>query len=332
MPMENFFQTTLDDYEAFEQLSWNRGEGWKLPSFPMIEKNLEGMMQGLYLLAAESNVGKSAAMMNILYDVCSHPENKMFGIYYSLDDGKFEIMPRVVAMMQSIPISVVSKPKRYQNHIEDGGELTSLYTEYLRKMRSGMAALKELNGKFKVEDGSKIKCAEDLYQHMVNLQIYVKSIDPEMNIIVAIDSINDIRFRDRHFSNAQDKHGEVARMVKEWTVELGIPILASCHLRKLNQNRRPTLDDLKESVEYVYESSLVWLLYSDVGKNKQSAKIYYTAEGNSIKQPVIEFDWAKNKLSSYKGRSYCYFAPQYSKAMECDEEAANTFDSSIYEN
>lgn len=331
-PVSDFFQSTLDDYDDFDKVAWAKGDGYRLPSFPIVEEKLEGLGEGMYLFAAESNVGKSAVMINMLFDACAHKPNKLFGIYYSLDDPKRDIIPRVISMNQLIPISASAKPKRYQNLIDAGEENASIYQEYLDKRKTGLDDLRSLNAQFKIVDSETIHSAEEMFDHMRQLQIYIKAMDPEANIIVAIDSIDDIRFRDKQFGSTTDRHAEIARTVKHWaTTDLHIPIFGSRHLSKLKQNRRPTLDDLKDSNEYVYEASLVWLLYNDVSKNKQAAKIYTNEEGVEGKSPVIELDWAKNKVSSYKGRTYTYFSPEYSKCSECSQDVAKRFDALVYE-
>jgi len=331
MQIEDYFQTSLEDYDDFDKLAWSKGNGYTLPSFPLLTDKLEGLESGLYLFAAESNVGKSAVMTNLIYDAATYKPNNLFGIYYSLDDSKFEIIPRIISMDQLIPISVASKPKRYQNMIDNAEENSDIYETMLNKRIVGINNLKNNNSLFKIEDSSKIKCAEDMYEHMKKVQIYVKSLNPDANIIVAIDAINDIKFRDKHFDSVPKENSEIARTVKDWTTQLDIPIFASVHLRKINQNRRPTLDDLANSIEYVYESSVVFLLFNDVSKNKNSAKIYYNKEDYEYKLPVIEMDWAKNKKSSFKGRTYNLFSPEYSKAIECDADTTKRFDALIYE-
>ena len=84
--LEDFFQTSLDDLEAFDNRCWNKGNGYKIPHYPLMEKYLEGGESGLYIFAGQSNSGKTAIMMNVLKDMCSCKENKLFGVYYSLDD------------------------------------------------------------------------------------------------------------------------------------------------------------------------------------------------------------------------------------------------------
>lgn len=328
--VKDFMESTLEDLDAFEDNAWNKGDGYAFKNFPMMTENLEGLDEGLYLVAGESNTGKSALMMNMVYDLCSNPDNKLFGIYYSLDDTKYDIIPRIVAMDQSIPIGVVSKPQRYQNMIDNAEENSSTYQMYLDKRREGLDKLKTQSNCFKIEDGSVIKSAEEMFQHMKQLQLYIKAIDPEMNIVVAIDAVDDIRFASKHFGSTTDRHAEIARTIKEWSTELHIPIFGSRHLSKLRQNRRPTLDDLKDSNEYVYEASVVWLVHNDVSKNKQAAQIFYQPDNSPEKLPVLEIDWAKNKKSSFKGRTYSYFIPNFSKATECKENESKRYDTIVY--
>lgn len=334
--MEDFFKTTLSDLDIFNERCWSKGDGYSMPGYPEMEKNLEGVESGLYLFAGESNSGKSALMMNIIKDMCSYRPNKLFGVYYSLDDSKHEIIPRIIAMEQQIPIASASKPKRFENMINDcDNDNVALYSEYLEKRQIGLDKLKSESDLFKVEDSTKIKSSTDLKNHMIKLQTYIKSIDPEMNIIVAIDAINDIKPDSKEFGKIESstkKIEEVSKFVKDLSVELDIIIFSSTHLRKLNGNRRPTVDDLKEANTLLYEASVVWLVFNDVSKNKGGATIYWndqSVDGN--KGAVIEIDWAKNKKSSFKGRTFTKFMPYFSLCKESNKDEANRFEALIYQ-
>lgn len=329
--MEDFFETTEQDLDNFEEHSFKKGHGYAMPGFPEMEKKIEGLEAGMYLFAGESNSGKSAAMMNLLYSVCTHTENNLYGVYYTLDDSRNEIIPRIIAMNQSIPISVASKPQRYIDMIDKGEENSATYQDWLDNRVEGINKLKEMKNRFKIVDGNEIRSAEQLYDHMKRVKIYLEAFDPDCKMIVAIDSLNDLRFTSRKLKPGNELNSAIAREVKEWATEFDIPIFGSCHLRKLNGNRRPTVDDLKESVEYIYEASLVWLVHNDVSKNKESANVYYNRDDMDEKAPVLELDWAKNKKSSFKGRTYCYFVPEMSKLSECDKDAMKRFDALVYE-
>lgn len=341
--MIDFFEEGKNDIDTFNEFAWNTGEGYVLPNYPHVSSNLEGLTAGLYLFAGASNHGKSAIMMNMMHDACMHADNNLFGIYFSLDDSKNEIIPRIVAMDQRIPISAVSKPSRYKNFIEaveangtqemDMGTVLE-YEEYLMKRDEGLENLKNNSNRLKIEDSTRCTNLADIEDYIQKAIAYVKSIDENMNIMIALDSINDIGLPPGMKSNSNnDKLEIVSKTVKNWAVKYDIPIFASTHLRKLNGNRRPTLDDLKESNTLLYEASVVWLVYNDVSANKQGAKIYATdSTGDTIlKTPIIELDWGKNKKSSYKGLSFNYFSPEHSKAIECGEDVIRRFNALIFE-
>lgn len=329
---EDYFTVMLDDLNEFDERSWNIGDGLKSPRFSTVTDKLEGLSSGLYLLAAESNVGKSAIMTNIVEDIVTHAPNKTFGVYFSLDDSKNELIPRIIAMREGIRISTVAKPQRAQNMIDNNHEESELLIDELAKREAGINNLKTDANKLMIVDSTKVKTLDEIKAYITRVDNYIKAIDPEMKLVVAIDSIKDIILDDHYgIKTTNEASDYIARAVKHWTVELDIPIFSSVHLRKLNGNRRPTLDDLKDSNVLVYEASVIWLLFNDVSKNKQAAKIFHRNEGQEEKLPIIEFDWAKNKKSSYKGRTFCYFSPEMSRAAECSVDVMRRFNALLYE-
>ena len=329
--MEDFFATGIVAVDEFNKTCWNKGEGYKIPAFQLMQDKLEGLENGFYIFAGESNCGKSAIMMNTLLDIATCEENNLFGIYVSLDDSQEDIMARTVAMRMGLPISVCSKPKLWEKRIENGDPDSVHIKEMLQLREEGLDYMKSIAHRFQIIDETKVKNAEQLYDLLKKIQMYLAAKDPDIKMIVAIDSLSDIRFADEKLKPGKELNDHIAKTVKSWAVtDFKIPIFGSVHLRKLNNNRRPTMDDLKESGEYSYEASLVWLVHNDVSKNKQIANIYYNEEGSEEKLPIIELDWAKNKKSSFKGRTYYYFAPGRSVLEECPIEAVKRYDSLVY--
>ena len=129
-------------------------------------------------------------LLNILEDLCMTEENKLFGIFFSLDDSKNKVIPRVVAMRETIPISAVAKPARYKQMIDNGHEDTLLFNEYLTKRKEGLESLKADSNKMVIFDSTEIKTFTQLYDTIKNVYMYVKSQDEDANIVVAIDSYN----------------------------------------------------------------------------------------------------------------------------------------------
>jgi len=332
--IRNYIEDSITDIDNFDQYCQTKGSGYIMPSFPHITDSLEGLEAGMYLIASESNHGKSALLMNMMFDLCNEESNNLFGIYYSLDDSMMEIIPRIIAMDQRIPIAAAAKPRRYQDAIEELTQQSIQYQDWLEKRDLGLQRLKDMSRRFKIEDSNRIRSREDIEKHMEMVLSFIRTeINSEMNIVVAIDSINDIRFENKFFKSSTEKHNEVAKVVKDWATGFNIPIFASSHLRKLNANRRPNIDDLKESGEYAYEASLVWMVHNDLSKNGYGAKIYYVDEDDPYdeRKPIIEINWAKNKKSSYKGHSFCFFVPNQSKVIECPSDLMDIYKTRIFE-
>lgn len=327
---EELIANAKESIRYVEERNWQMGYGYEAPSFPLFTQKLEGLESGLYLFAGESNCAKTGLMLNIFWDLVLHSPNKLYGIYFSLDDAKTEIYPRVIAMQQTIPIGCVKKPRVYEDKAKQDPNNYSHYLDFIAKRKVGYDNLIEQAEHFSVFDASNQEdgCAneQDMYDKIKKIQEAVRNSDPDASIIVVIDAIDDIRLK----TEVVDRAEEIAKTVKRWTVDLDIPIFCSKHLKKINGNRRPILDDLRDSNTLVYEASVVFLIFNDVSKNKQQAKVFYLSDDGETKQPIVEMDWAKNKKSSYKGITFCHFIPDYSKASECTEAQGKHYESSIY--
>ena len=327
----NFFENMANDIDEFDKIAWENKAGFDSPNFPSFTEGLEGWSPGFYCFAGAANMGKTAIMLNIIEDLCMNPENKLFGIYFSLDDSKNKVIPRIVAMRELIPINIVSKPGRFKQMIIDGHPDSINISMQLDKREEGLESLKSESNKLAIFDSQEIRTIDDIYEKARQVYTYIKAIDEEMNIIIGIDSLKDIEIPDMKLTT-NERIDMVAEKVKDLSIELNCIVFASMHLRKLNGNRRPTMDDLKDSNTLEYELDACFLVYNDVSKNKQGAKIFYRDSDESVdKKPIIEIDWGKNKISAYKGITFCNFAPDYSKCIECSPDAAMRYNALIYE-
>lgn len=304
----------------------------EIPTIPMqcIQVNNESHC---YCVGKNLTITHNTALVQALFlDYALYEPNKLFGIYFSLDDTRNELIPRIIAAHEHIPISVGSKPQRYMNMLEQGLEGSGIYQEWLDKRDNALEWLKSTKEYFKIEDSNKITCGEQIIDYLRKVKIYLETHAPDKKMIVAIDSMSDIRFISKNFKSDKERNDYIARTVKEWTVELDIPIFGTLHLRKIEQNRRPNIADVKESGEYAYEASFLGIIYNDVSRNKQAATIYQSDPDTGEKLPIIELDWAKNKKSSFKNRTYHYFWPSFSDVRECSKEVMDRYNSLIYSN
>lgn len=366
----DYFNTAKDNYNKFNEQSWRKGMGYLLPSghFPLFNEKMEGLESGLFLFAGESNVGKSNLLFELILQYASNPDNKLVGLYFSLDDTNDKIIPRILAshaqllgsQEQGIPISVFSKPTRYLERLRqidlDSDEAYILYSYLYDDISAGgtlipenlnedpdtfetsvryraYSWLKETSNYFHLVDGTTISNGEQLIEFCHNFKSYVQSINnnPDINLIVGIDSFSDIIWVEKHFNSDKELNDYTAQRMKALAVEeLKCPIFGTIHLRKVDQKKRPNIADVKESGRWAYEASLVFLLHNDVSRNGEAATIFSTTDDSDFKLPIIEILWAKNKQSSFKGRTYCYFKTEFSRVWECSKEATERFNALLY--
>ena len=331
---EDFFRTTLDEYDQFDLKARSKGEGYIAPNFPMLNECLEGLDEGLYIIAAESNSGKSATLLNLFCDYVLNPKNDLVGLYFTLDDSRQEIIPRIMAMHSLIPISVCSKPMRYESRMAAAPpDVYQQYAEMLEKRQEALEWIRTTNEHFKVVDTEKVRNGEQVIDYCEKMLDYIHGYDTSLNLIVAIDSLADLKFPSMGF-RAGDEYAEMsyaAEQVKDWAMQiLKCPIFTTYHLKKIDQSKRPTIADLRGAGRLIYEASVVFLAHNDVGRNGDNAAICVIDEATKETVPVIELQWAKNKKSSFKGRTYYRFYPNCSKIYECSPEEKERFDSLIY--
>lgn len=328
--LEELRRQNQERIRRFQRKARNRGIGYQCPNFPIFNAKMEGLESGMYLVAGESNHGKSGLLLSLAWDYMAHENNHLYLVYFALDDTADDIYPRVIGMNQDIPISVSSKPTLYERKRDMGDDNVALYNSWLTRGQAGIDQLLDVGEKFTLLDGTDISCGEDILERCKDIKALVRTEDRQANIIVAIDSGMDIEWRDKKFKSEKELNDYTARQLKKWAVEiLDCPLFVTLHLRKIEQNRRPTVADIKESGRWVYEASWLGLVHNDVSRNKQSAAICVRDEQGEV-IPVIELNWAKNKKSSFKGTTYQTFITNHSLVKECTETMAQRFDSLIY--
>ncbi|ARC67391.1 replicative DNA helicase (plasmid) [Bacillus licheniformis] len=301
---------SIDDY------SWSRdSRGGLTTGFPLFDESLDGGVQpGLFLLASQANVGKSAMLMQIAQQMSDKNEN-VHVAYHSLDDSANELTPRYIACKQQITISQAKNPSKYANE-----------EEVLEKRNEGIKHLYRNANKFSIWDSNDGTSVEKIEQRIKEMKMHFPA---ETKLVIMIDSIYDLTVETKQL---QDKalHEYVAKLVKQWTVAYDVVVMCTAHLRKLNGGRRPMTDDLKENNRLEYEANFIGLLYNDVGIHEENAKVYWLDENEETKQPVIEMKVGKNKFGSFKGTRFYEFMPNMSYMIEAPPEDARRYLASVY--
>jgi replicative DNA helicase len=286
--------------------------GGIMTGFEWIDKHTQGMKPGLILIGGRYELGKTTWMTQMaLQTIQLNPS--VYWLCFTLDDSKALQLARMVANISHMRINDVRMP--------NGPESTELSRE---KRKEGYNKLMSISSKFKVYDqsdkieglegsGNRIECVErhlaDDFRHA-----YEESGDKPI-MVVTVDSFHNLEtpLGTEGWTNANARTEYLGKKFKEilhLTVD-GVQVLpilvSSINLRK-NEGRRPSMDDIKDSVGTAYDTDLALLMYNELPVRGDKSKIYFLREDPDLpeevktrKYPVVECRIAKNKFSDNKG-------------------------------
>lgn len=323
-----FFKRQMHDtIQKVREYSWKRGEIGGLDwGFDSLNKAFAGLNTGLHMIAAQSNVGKSAFCMQLSWQIIranrvldEKHKKKAYVLYFSLDDNVNEILPRFIAIDQKIPINAIRFPKKYQ-HDET----------MMQRMDEGYKHLEESESSFglsDVNDGSSIEHVEATCEKYA---FELRKVDPDYQLVVFIDNFHDVTVDSVKFgTDSNSKFDYIADHLSRLCTKLDIPIICTGEFRKLNGNRRPINDDIKETGKIVYEAKAIILAYNEVGIRGQQAGCFWQDDQTGDKMPVFEADIRKNKFGSFKGRTFFEFMPAMSYFKEVPEAGCKHYNQMI---
>lgn len=267
----------LSDYlkakhEREKQRDPNKRLGFPLTKFKELEKNIDGIQSGFYIIGAETNVGKTAFLTNLFLDILETSEESK-GLYFSFDDNKDIIINRFISIKTGLRLNQIQKR---QENKADADNIASAY-RYLADMHKA--------GRLDIKDISEIN-------HIDALEREIKE-GADKSLFVFIDGLYNLDIGGK-FSGLREENIDRANKVKALVDTYRIPIITTGELRKKQRgegkNSKLDINDLMETGKFAYNANLVLLLYAD------DAEKFKTDD-----EPILKIDYAKNKLSYYKG-------------------------------
>jgi replicative DNA helicase len=317
--------------DRVDEYSWNKGLNGGLDwGFEQFNEAFEGLQPGLILIGAGPNVGKSALCLQLGWQIAlankdfdaSHVQ-RAYVLYFSLDDNDTEILPRVVALDQGIPIGVVKSPAKF----EQMG-----YVGDLVRRKEGIARLKANADVFKLIDGNYRMPSGEVFGNSVEkieqvVEYHVRGLNQSgipYKLVVFIDNFHDISVEKRlQTSDTNEKWQYIAERISGLCTVYDIPVICTSEMRKLNGARRPVADDIRESVKLSYEAKAILTCYNEVGIRGDAATISWDCDGE--KKPILEVMVAKNKYGTYKKRMFFNFDPGMSRLDPVSDVDAATY-------
>ncbi len=226
---------------------------------------------------------------------------------------------RICACAKKLPINLIKNPQRYKNSP----------TMLLQRERAILELRAKVN-KYRAYDSTFSSFIEDIEKEIEDKLLYFQTAGIDKKLVICIDNFHDLNIKNGPRMQDKEKFDFLAQWCADIAKKYDIVVLCTAEFKKLNGNRRPISDDLKESVKIKYEAKAILLAYNDVHYRNDSADIYFTTAGNPHKQPVFELRFAKNKYGSFKGTIYFDFYPEMARMSPCDDRRQELFNTTIY--
>jgi len=264
--------------------------GLKLNSFPEIQRALEGLQDGFYLIGADTNMGKSALSHNLCLDVLrSNPD--AIALYFSLDDSAEDILTRMRANIAEVEINQVKAPWKPGNKVA---------------LDKAYKTLDDLENRLFILDQEQVATFENLTHFMEEAIVKNKG----KKLVVFIDAILNLDVEEDPLKKTiRELNITRANKLKALVKKYSLPLICTVELKKRKDNdERPTLGDIMETGKYAYNANVVMLLHA-------------TAVDMTVEETKVELIFAKNKLSHFKGSLALTF---YRKRARIEEQTYDT--------
>ena len=305
-----------DIINNFETRAWSANAGGLKTGMASFDKAFDGGWKpGFYVIAGDSNLGKTALETEIIWKIIDNNKN-VFVQDFSLDDAMPDKLARMCASWNKVIINAVKTPNNYQH-----------MPLMLLRRKDALNKLRANVDKYRAYDSNFSSFIEDIEQEIQAMKIELEKKDPNIQLVVGIDSFHDLNIKSLPSLTETQKYNMIAQWCADIAIKYDIVLISTAELKKFegSGSRRPGLGDLRESIKIRYEAKAIMLVYNAVHYKGDNADIFFMKQNCSQKQPVFEVHIAKNKIHSYKGRFFYYFYPEMAYMEEVDDNTAKTF-------
>ena len=269
-------------------------------------------------IANDICVHNTAFLTQLAWGIVQNNQN-VYVMDLSLDDAMPDKLARVAACSGQLIINAVKTPLNYVD-----------YPLMLIRRKNAILNLRSHVGKYRAYDSTFSTFVEDIEKEIEEKLIMFDAQGIDKQLVVCIDNFHDLNISSQPGLQDKAKFDFLAQWCSDMAIKHNIVIICSAELKKLNGNRRPMLDDLRESVKIKYEAKAVLLVYNEVHYKGDSSDIFYMKNGSPFKQPVFEVHFAKNKFGTYKGRAFYEFYPEMAYMKECAPQVQKTYSQIIF--
>ena len=319
---ETEFEIKINEYEEWV---WSKqGSLLGMPcGFSKMTEVLDGIQNGVYLIGGRPNIGKSAFDFQLAYNLAiENPD--AFILLWSIDDNLRKVIPRLIASESGIPINIVSNP--IHKLTEEEGYTADQVKDILERREKALNKIKEISKRFLVKDIGSGHSIEAIEKSVMTCRAITK-ID-NMKLILFIDNFHKLT-TEKNIGDTRSKFTYLSEQIKRISNVYNAPVITTVELRK-SENIRPLEDDIKETVDLVYDADCIMLLHNEVHRvGEYESKIFFVDQQGQ-KRPILEVDVCKNKTSGFKGHLFFRFHTDLSRIVECEDYESRKVKGIIY--
>lgn len=307
--------------ELWEDWAWSNGEllGPKIKWAPRFEAALSGWSRGLFLVGALPNSGKSCFFVKSAYECAKDNPDDTLVVYLSLDDDQEDAISRLVSLHTGVSFELIRSPRfSFDNPLDAS-----------KRNPKRLAAFNEAIGTLKEIDNLIFRDARygRSLQYIRTFLASLRKRAGDKHITVFVDSLAKVTAENEPVNIAINNwKAHLATELKYLSTLYDMNITTPADFRKLNDERRPTNDDLKDASELAYEANCTLLGFNELhvkGDAERTILKWRDNEGNTW--PIFEMNVSKNKKSLYKGAIRFRFMPKTSDFQELTEQEDNEF-------
>lgn len=266
----------------------------------------------------KANTGKTTLFANLSYNLATL-NNDVIAIVLTIDDSAKEFIPRLVTydmakrnhqanpdLFDLITINKVSTPFLFKDRIEYDAimeEREISFKNVFSLVRDERLIVLDS------EDGRSVDFINTV------LKTYSEKY-PMKRIIMFIDNFHLVDVPG--YEDGRAKYKALSHDLKYFAVTYGATVICTAEYTKIPRGQKPSNNNLAETVALEYDANAIIHLYSNLHDMRQdSDKWFMTPNGD--KAPVIEADFGKNKINSFKGTTYYKLYPDKAFYYEVTE-------------
>lgn len=309
----------------------------------------------LILVASFPNMGKSAILTTLIRGLLDLNKDTI-ALCFSIDDTTSDFLSRYLAGEGSIPIWAVNQAGNRKAHdVNHGTDYDGGYNRGYNRFKSFTSKRLMVKGAMDIMSSEKnapspLDVIADTIKD-VYTKVRTKS-GTRPQLVITVDSPRNIKIKEGNLaSNPTALVEYIGSSVKSW-LDLSVTIdgvkeridpiiITTEHIKKLpREQKRPGMDDIKDSITLQYHADMVLMLWNDacyrarVLKTQEPSDMLFERKdlrdkrnkNKNAMDPVVELSLSKNKMGrmQYSGAastSFLYFYQDQSRMIEITDKA-----------